>query len=294
MINIRIFCNHLRKHKTIFHLFVPTNIDSRKCQSIFLHIGIHFWRFSMILSQNSQYDPFKAKVTESHKRLDGLLKVFKGSTTNSDILSSDTTIIYLVLQSNIRLSDNQIKTILGLEIDNEVHDIIFSGIEKQVRYSAEKILSDMRLRSLLEMPLTDLKHLCYEIALNFKSIFFVPVESKIAHNTPPSASSTPPRSSHYAPRSLVQFHTASRLETYILSSLRPPSRPHSSTYSDSDNSLPRVHSRDESYRNEVDYVDIIQFISKFNQMWIIAAFLDREYDQLRKNSISPGKKHPVK
>lgn len=235
--------------------------------------------------ETQAYDPFMAKATKSQARLTKLLETFQNFTANSDILSSDTTIIYLVLKSNIILNNIQIRVLLGLRDENKVHDVIYHGIQRDVKYAASKLFSIGRFSNLLEMPLTDLKQLCYEIALKYKTIFFVPVESKIkVHPVQSDFTSILDTTQFSLQRNASGFIPSS----YLTSNLRNQySRvADASAYSSSmttHNNTTRLSPQGYSQVDEAEYVEIIKFISKFNQMWIIATFLNREYQELQIN-----------
>ena len=237
--------------------------------------------------ETQPYDPFMAKALKSQAKVTKLLQTFQNFTANSDIFSSDTTIIYLVLKSNILLNNTQIRVLLGLNDKNEVHDVIYSGIERDVKYAASKIFSIGKLSSLLEMPLTDLKQLCYEIALKYKTIFFVPVESKIkvspAKNDFTSILDTTQFSlqritSGFIPSSYLASNFRNQSNRAVNTSAYSSSMETINTYSNT-TGCPQGYSQ----ADEAEYVEIIKFISKFNQMWIIAAFLNREYQELQIN-----------
>lgn len=235
--------------------------------------------------ETQPYDPFMAKATKSQARLTKLLETFQNFTANSDILSSDTTIIYLVLKSNIILNNTQIRVLLGLGDENKVHDVIYHGIQRDVKYAASKLFSLGKFSSLLEMPLTDLKQLCYEIALKYKTIFFVPVESKIKVRSAQSDMTSILDTTQFSlQRNASGFIPSSYLTSNFRNQYNRP--PDASAYSLSTAThlnTTRLSPQEYSQADEAEYVEIIKFISKFNQMWIIAAFLNREYQELQNN-----------
>lgn len=243
----------------------------------------------MTNSEIQSYDPFMDKAAKSQARLTKIMEKFQNFTANSDIFSSDTTIIYLVLKANIILNDNQIRVLLGLGEENKVQDVIYFGILRDAKYAASRLFTVFNFSSLLEMPLTDLKQLCYEIALKYKAIFFVPVESKIRiRPTPrevPSFQGTTQTSllrntSSFIPSSYLasNFRNLYNRATDSISATTYSSEFMSTSYN-STRSYPQGYSEME----DAEYVEIIKFISKFNQMWIIAALLHREYQELKVN-----------
>lgn len=243
----------------------------------------------MTISDLQPYDPFMDKAAKSQARLTKIMEKFQNFTANSDILSSDTTILYLVLKSNIILNDNQIRVLLGLGDENKVHDVIYCGILRDAKYAASKLFTLLNFSSLLEMPLTDLKQLCYEIALKYKAIFFVPVEAKIKIRPPqrefPSFQDTTQLSllrsnSGFIPSSYLasNFRNLYNRTTDAMSGTTYSSEFMSASY----NSI-RPYPQGYSEIEDAEYVEIIKFISKFNQMWIVAALLNREYQELKAN-----------
>lgn len=244
----------------------------------------------MINLETQPYDPFMAKATKSEARLTKLLENFQNCTANSDILSSDTTIVYLVLKSNFILNNTQIRVLLGLGHKNKVNDVIYHGIQRDVKYAASKLFSTGKFPNLLEMPLTDLKQLCYEIALKYKTIFFVPVESKIKVRPAQKdftsilnttqfdlqriASGFIP-SSHLTSNLRNQYNRAADTSAQSWSMTTAATTTH--------HNITLLSPQGNFQADEAEYVEIIKFISKFNQMWIIAAFLNREYQELQIN-----------
>ncbi|CUM51983.1 unnamed protein product [Debaryomyces tyrocola] len=238
--------------------------------------------------ETQPYDPFMAKATKSEARLTKLLETFQNYTANSDILSSDTTIVYLVLKSNFILNNTQIRVLLGLGDKNKVNDVIYHGIQRDVKYAASKLFSIGKFSYLLEMPLTDLKQLCYEIALKYKTIFFVPVESKIkvrpAQNDFTSILDTTQFdlqriASGFIPSSHLTSNLRNQYNRAADTSAQSSSMATTTTY----HNITLLSPQGYCQADEAEYVEIIKFISKFNQMWIIAAFLNREYQELQIN-----------
>lgn len=231
----------------------------------------------MIKIASEDVDPFLDKAKESQGRLAKLLTNFQSLRANSDLFSSDTTLIYLVLKCNIILTDPQIKAVLGLGGIGKVQSTIYAAIQHEVRFAAQELFSRASFGSLLEMPLTDLKQLCYEIALNYKSIFFVPVESKVkvAANQTDAYSQLVP--SYPVPSTNTSRNTSR-------GNYMPGSQvvQHSSFISTENAAL------QEDY---TEFIEVVQFISKFNQMWIVAAFIHREYQELKKSSKTPNTSH---
>lgn len=230
----------------------------------------------MINIASEDVDPFLAKAKESQGRLAKLLTNFQSLRANSDLFSSDTTLIYLVLKCNLILNDPQIKAVLGLGGIGKVQSTIYAAIQHEVRFAAQELFSRASFGSLLEMPLTDLKQLCYEIALNYKSIFFVPVESKV--KVAANQSDAYSQLASYPVPSTNTSRNTSRGNYMPGSQDVQPSR----FISTEDAAL---------QENYTEFIEVVQFISKFNQMWIVAAFIHREYQELKKGSKTPNTSH---
>lgn len=126
-------------------------------------------------------------------------------------VSNQTTLTWLVLKTNLTFTDDQYKFMLGLD-DSVNHELMFQGIVTHVKLVAREIYGFFR-GDLLDLPLTNIKDVVYQIGLNFKEVFFVPIKTTVY----------------------------------------------------------------ESWNNPEN---IVRYVSRFNEMWLVSCLLNREYQQL--------------
>lgn len=207
-----------------------------------------------------QYDPFRAKQLRLEEKTKKPLKNFKNRALQSDICPCDTYFTYLMLRSKVRLSDLHVRKILGLDERDEAQEKIYQSIRRQILYAAQELKRLCGFSDLSEMPMTDLRCLCYEIALVFKGIFFVPVKTKMSIGLDDVTHEVQYPTS-FVPASTLTSNSAANNNAYN-------SHHHEST-------APRMHRPSET--SQSNSIEIIQYISKFREMWIVVLLMRQEY-----------------
>lgn len=231
---------------------------------------------------NIPFDPFRFKIFTKESKLVKTLNDFHFCSQNSDFVPSDTWLIYLVLKLNIKFNDDQIKKVLGLDTKDQVHLAIFLGLVKVVQECAAR-LSVCHVTSLLDLPLTDLKEICYELALHFKALFFVPIRvcSTLRRR--------PKEPMFISASALVQtFHSAANdspahqhSHTEYSSNVTNSRNHHATQYGIPCTSAVYNQARTTGIENEVaEVAELTQFISRYNNMWPIVMLLNREYERI--------------
>lgn len=137
-------------------------------------------------------DPFHEKFkARQRKVLDNLHHYRRGLNTSG--IEIHTSLLKLVVQSLVTITNAQFITILGLDELNSIHMQVYDSIIRLVDQVAHDILQYTNSASLVDFPLTNLKEACYEIARTFKPIFFIPryeVVRSRRRSTIPSSSGT--------------------------------------------------------------------------------------------------------
>lgn len=207
-----------------------------------------------------QYDPFREKQLILEEKSKRPLRNFKRRALQSDICPCDTYFTYLMLRSKIMLSDLHVRKILGLDEQDETQEKIYQAIRRQILYAAQEIKRLCGFTDLTEMPMTDLRCLCYEIALVFKGIFFVPVKTQMSMGLG-DVTHEVHHSTSFVPASTLSSNEAASSSAYYSpnqESATPPMR------------LPSEASQSKT-------IEIIQYISKFREMWIVVILIRQEY-----------------
>lgn len=119
-------------------------------------------------------DPFQWKADLAESRRSCLLQQFWAQTGCTLNEIQDTTMIQLMLLHEITFCDSDMMIILLLEERNEAHELIYRLFLDLVLFTANELKRNVDVSSLLEMPLTDIRTLCYKIADRFESLFYVP------------------------------------------------------------------------------------------------------------------------
>jgi len=101
------------------------------------------------------------------------------SSTKTTLLVNNTALTYLILNSNIKLTQNHIYKILGLCSKNAFHIEIFKLLIQLINSAANSIFCSIRAHSLSQYPLTNIQYISYMIADEFPEIFYVPIAKKV-------------------------------------------------------------------------------------------------------------------
>lgn len=240
-----------------------TKVLTRGCPTVNITIFVNNYmvvRPSISMHPLFQYDPFREKQLRLEEKTKRPLKNFKSRALQSDICPCDTYFTYLMLRSKVRLSDLHVRKILGLNEQDETQEKIYHSIRRQILYAAQELKRLCGLSDLTEMPMTDLRCLCYEIALVFKGIFFVPVKTKMSIGLDDVTHEVHYPTS-FVPASTLSSNRAARSNTYN-------AQHHEST-------APRMHRPSEI--SQSNSIEIIQYISKFREMWIVVLLMRQEY-----------------
>lgn len=121
---------------------------------------------------------FELRLQQEDLRLKELLEVYLESSVNTNNVISQTTLTYLIIKTNNIFNDDEYKTILKLD-SGQSHSLIFQEILRVIKSTAKLILETFDFDDLLELPLTNLKDISYQIALKFKDIFLVPIHGYV-------------------------------------------------------------------------------------------------------------------
>lgn len=124
---------------------------------------------------SSLWDPFVEKAELADIRREDWLHKYQELNVNGGSDLRDTSMVYLVLKCNLILSDAQYMGILGLDPNVRPHYDLYTLVLADVRYLAGHLKGEVMAHSLIQMPLTDIRQLCYRVADKYESLFFVPV-----------------------------------------------------------------------------------------------------------------------
>lgn len=126
--------------------------------------------------QEDIWDPYLRKAEAAARRKKELLNKFHHCVLNTAGDVRDTSMVYLILECDLVLADGQYMAILGLDPHTSSHLALYKLLVKEIRYVASYLKRRVMAHSMLQMPLTDIRSLCYRIAENFDSLFYVPVK----------------------------------------------------------------------------------------------------------------------
>ncbi len=101
------------------------------------------------------------------------------SSTKTTLLVNNTALTYLILNSNIKFTQNHIYKILGLCSENAFHIEIFKLLIQLINSAANSIFCSIRAHSLSQYPLTNIQYISYMIADEFPEIFYVSIAKKV-------------------------------------------------------------------------------------------------------------------
>lgn len=127
--------------------------------------------------QHEEWDPFEWKAERAELRRFRLLQQFHTTAVNNGGDLRDTTMVFLVLKCNLILADAQYMAILGLIPGYNEHVELYALLVRDVRYVATHLKKQVMAVSLADMPLTDVRRLCYRVADKYDSLFYVPTKT---------------------------------------------------------------------------------------------------------------------
>ncbi|OBA23867.1 hypothetical protein METBIDRAFT_18204, partial [Metschnikowia bicuspidata var. bicuspidata NRRL YB-4993] len=123
-------------------------------------------------------DPFVIKATEAEARRRKLLEIFFALTGNSSSEIKDTTLIQLFFTHEIEFLDLDFMAILRLNASDVHHRQLYYSFLYLVQHTAMILKTRIFVKLLAEMPLTDIRRICYRIADKYDSLFYVPVKAE--------------------------------------------------------------------------------------------------------------------
>lgn len=121
-------------------------------------------------------DPFIVKAKKAEERRRKLLEVFFSLSGNSSSELKDTTLIQLFLAHSIEFLDSDTMAILRLNSSDIHHRQLYYSLVYLVQHTAVTLKTRVFAKLLQEMPLTDIRRICYRIADRYDSLFYVPVK----------------------------------------------------------------------------------------------------------------------
>lgn len=126
--------------------------------------------------QEDVWDPYVQKAEAAALRKEEFLRKFYrcGLNTAGDV--RDTSMVYLILESGLVLGDTQYMAILGLNSQLPSHVALYKLLVNEIRFVAGHLKRSVMAHSMLQMPMTDIRSLCYRIADKFESLFYIPVK----------------------------------------------------------------------------------------------------------------------
>lgn len=123
-------------------------------------------------------DPFMTKVEEATLRRKRIYEIFRSLNANAFCEIKDTALIQLIFIHNTEFSDEDMMTILKLNPREAQHRQLYSSLLNLIQHTAMILKGKVIAKRLEEMPLTDIRRICYRIADRFDSLFYVPVNTK--------------------------------------------------------------------------------------------------------------------
>ncbi|SGZ52830.1 CIC11C00000003115 [Sungouiella intermedia] len=123
------------------------------------------------------WDPYVQKSQAASQRKIDFLRQFYRRGLNSGGDVRDTSMVYLVLQSGLVFEDDYYMRILGLNPHIAAHLALYRLLSREVRLVAGILRRNIMAHSMLQMPMSDIRSLCYRIADRYESLFYVPVKT---------------------------------------------------------------------------------------------------------------------
>ena len=155
----------------------------------------------------SQHDYYQWKVKKLLDKKKRLLDFFYNESHHCCLNCVDTSVVELVIRSNIHLSDAQIQHILGLNPENPLHDQVYNCLIEHIAKITHDIASLTQITDISQLPLTNLFRICYNMAMEYRPLLFCPYEVTLVANNPSEF--------HLRPRSLSSVSTVDEREIRV-------------------------------------------------------------------------------
>ena len=88
---------------------------------------------------------------------------------------NNTSLTYLIINSNVQFSQSQIFKILNLSIDNPIHNRVYDQLISIINTTTKNLYHNVHEENLQKYPLTNLQYLSFMIADKFPEIFYCPI-----------------------------------------------------------------------------------------------------------------------
>ncbi|KAK6197504.1 uncharacterized protein RJT21DRAFT_133689 [Scheffersomyces amazonensis] len=200
-------------------------------------------------------DPFKYKKNQRVEELMKMFEVYNTYTVNSEEVPTDTWLLELILRSDLKLSQIQIKTILGIDSTNETHNLVFELLQSSIAAVVKSLVTTVGSTNLSEYPLTEIKYIIYKIAVNFQPLFFVPVKDKFP----------------------IYGSTVRLAPIYTFTNSNP-------SYLEVVNT---INTDTITAGVNKPQCEIIRYHDRFNQMWLLFIMFKSEMEKLKVNEMNP-------
>lgn len=132
-------------------------------------MAIHFDLDNETPQLETEVDPFLIKAQKAEEHRESLLETFF-LFPNAQCEVEDTTLIELFLTQSITFDDNEMMSILCLQPSNLQHRQLYASLLLTVRYAASVLKRNKS--ELAQMPMSDIRRICYRIADRYGSVFF--------------------------------------------------------------------------------------------------------------------------
>lgn len=119
-------------------------------------------------------DPFELKAMHADDRHRKILEIFLSLSGNASCELKDTTIMQLFLSNAIVFLDLDTMAILRLDEKDIHHRRVYQDILFSVQHTAMVLKTKVHANLLQDMPLTDIRRICYRIADRYDSLFYIP------------------------------------------------------------------------------------------------------------------------
>ncbi|KAK6465458.1 hypothetical protein DFJ63DRAFT_332885 [Scheffersomyces coipomensis] len=256
---------------------------------------------------SQEEDPFDSKKNVRLDSLQNAYSHYQNDAVNKYPSNSETWLIELILRSDLKLTIDQIRTIIGINSENDTQMQVFDSLQSVIKALAKSLYEEFGNKSLLEYPLTDIKELLYDVARSFAPLFYVPVmESvpissnirEIEQDTEEEGEQTEPefdpgseeglndliRDFMSGAASELQENVQNQFERRLQELVRvvPFGQRQISNQNQNQNSQNQTQASDEDtgQNNKVQVVDIIRLRDRFHEMWILLVFIKLELDQI--------------
>lgn len=133
---------------------------------------------------DSEYDPYLAKVMAQEQKREQLLAKFRRLTEGSRVEIRDTAVVHQIIHHQVTFGDKDMMKILRLSKECEVQVSVYTELLRHVRHAATQLLQNVECDCLEEMPMTDLRRICYRIADRFDKLFYAQPDLQTDYPTP--------------------------------------------------------------------------------------------------------------